>query len=348
MVRGVAAVSSLGRFRSTRGVVSTPKARTNGYVEVGIHGKKYLLHRLVAVAFGIRKTDDKTQVNHKNGNPSDNRLSNLEWVTQSENITHSYRTNKARASCAIRKSKPVRARKLGTDEWMDFASGRVASRVLGIDRSNIRACIMGRLQTCNGYEFKQGMPRESPLLPGEEWRDSHDGACVSSMGRLRNRDGVVFTPKPRQDGYVQTMIASKNYLVHRLVATSFLPLPPSPDHVEVNHKDGDPSNNCVSNLEWCTKQENVKHSYDTNTERATSVGRLAKPVRGRRQDDASWTVYPGGAHDAARALGLNHGNVSAVCLGLRASTCGYVFEYDEPLEEDVLEGEAWADVVFDD
>ena len=77
------------------------------------------------------------------------------------------------------------------------------------------------------------------------------------------------------------------------------------------------------------------------TTRASNAGRRVSPVRGRRVDDEEWTLYPEGAKGAARALGINSGNVTRVCMGTRPTAHGYVFEYAEPA---VLPGERWRDI----
>lgn len=66
---------------------------SNGYLIVGLRdGKKkrfFSVHGLVAKAF-IPTSEGKCQVNHKNGDKADNRTENLEWVTASENVRHSF------------------------------------------------------------------------------------------------------------------------------------------------------------------------------------------------------------------------------------------------------------------
>jgi len=66
----------------------------NGYLRVNLSKnnkfKKYLIHRLVAEAF-IENNQNKPFVNHINGNKSDNRLENLEWCNNSENMLHAYK-----------------------------------------------------------------------------------------------------------------------------------------------------------------------------------------------------------------------------------------------------------------
>jgi hypothetical protein len=59
---------------------------------------------------------------------------------------------------------------------------------------------------------------------------------------------------------------SKNYNVHRLVAMAFIPNPHNKP--TVNHIDGDRANNKLSNLEWATQKEQIRHSYDVLNHKA--------------------------------------------------------------------------------
>lgn len=73
------------------------------YVFISVKGKraKRTVHRMVALSF-IPKPRGKTQVNHRNGIRHDNRVENLEWVTNRENVIHGFQCNGRTHSAAQR------------------------------------------------------------------------------------------------------------------------------------------------------------------------------------------------------------------------------------------------------
>ncbi|RGM21679.1 hypothetical protein DXC23_00995 [Eubacterium sp. OM08-24] len=83
-------VNRMGQIRNKRtGKVLKPYDDGNGYLRVKIDGKCERVHILVATAF-IPNPENKPVVNHKKGKKHDCRASQLEWVTQSENIKHAW------------------------------------------------------------------------------------------------------------------------------------------------------------------------------------------------------------------------------------------------------------------
>jgi len=68
---------------------------SKGYLKIGLNvdlkRKCFFVHRLVAEAF-IPNPDNKPEINHKDGNKKNNNVSNLEWVTHSENLQHAVTT----------------------------------------------------------------------------------------------------------------------------------------------------------------------------------------------------------------------------------------------------------------
>ena len=112
------------------------------------------------------------------------------------------------------------------------------------------------------------------MLNVEIWKDVDNLPYeVSSFGTVRRKAGTRHAHKNKthvvpyinNKGYlcVNLYLNSKvhKYLVHRLMALTFIPNPMElPD---VNHIDGNPLNVHLSNLEWVTKSQNIKHAWDT-------------------------------------------------------------------------------------
>lgn len=105
----------------------------------------------------------------------------------------------------------------------------------------------------------------------EVWKDieGYEGLYkISNYGNVKSykiyKEGRLMKPMKDKDGYLQIGIRDKNgnrkfYRIHRLVAQAFIPNPEN--YSEINHKDCDPSNNAVDNLEWCTIEYNSKYRF---------------------------------------------------------------------------------------
>ena len=180
---------------------------------------------------------------------------------------------------------------------------------------------------------------------GQQLRRNAGSWQVSSQGRLRNSYGEVSHGSLHGTGYRRVQIATQFYYVHRLVATTFLGTPADESCWQVNHRDGDGLNNAVSNLQYMSPAENIKHSWETNSSRKTCATKLGKAVQWRRLGEQSWSRCSSQA-EAARLLGLHRASVSQCCRGLmrKARGCGddeyYEFR-DAPTEDKLLLDEEW-------
>lgn len=105
----------------------------------------------------------------------------------------------------------------------------------------------------------------------EIWKDieGYDGIYeISNFGNIKTRrrqgsKGGLLSPYKRPDGYYEVNLRkdnnSKLFLLHRLVAETFIPNPKK--YKYINHIDGNKKNNKISNLEWCTFQHNMIEAY---------------------------------------------------------------------------------------
>ena len=177
----------------------------------------------------------------------------------------------------------------------------------------------------------------------EVWKDvvGYEGLYrVSNYGEIWScYVNKMLSPSKTKDGYKICVLRknkkTKSMLVHRAVATAFLP---NPDNLPiVNHKDENKLNNFVDNLEWCT------YSYNSTY----------NDVHLRNKDRTRYKTYMynkngklvnifNSVHDAALWVGSSTGNISSCCTqavrsGHKILTIKeYVFSYVALQEEDVL------------
>lgn len=184
----------------------------------------------------------------------------------------------------------------------------------------------------------------------EVWKDieGYEGQYqVSSLGRVRSLDRYVQRPhsktgkivnflvkgqliktrKNNTNDYIVVVLSDghrhqKTKLVHRLVAQAFLPNPNNLQ--EVNHLDENKENNIVSNLEWCSRIDNVR--YGTGVARNGVLHRVAVLQCNEHGDVIRrWDSIK----QAAQAFGVTHGAIGNICKCKgTAKTCkGFRWRY---------------------
>ena len=179
--------------------------------------------------------------------------------------------------------------------------------------------------------------RECPSLKGYE---------VSSFGNAR-RKGSKQNRKLNDNGKgyltLQVILNGKhqNFYVHRLVAETFLKAPDSKRYV--NHISCDTHNNHVSNLEWVTQKENMRHASELGRLGKSNKGKLGKAHHNHKtvfQYDMDLNLIKewDSVMDIERELKIRNGHISECCNGKRKHVKGYIWKY-KPISKEVNNNE---------
>lgn len=162
---GLYEVSNLGRIRSLnyKGNGKSQILKFNWvdrYYQVTLVKNKIrsqrTVHSLVAESFLIKPEGKNITINHKNGRKLDNRANNLEYITQSENIKHSYRLGLQK----VKNNKEILCIELNRTfkaavyaaKWL-IENENLQSNIDTIQR-NIRQCANGKRHTAYKYHWK--------------------------------------------------------------------------------------------------------------------------------------------------------------------------------------------------
>jgi hypothetical protein len=126
-----------------------------------------------------------------------------------------------------------------------------------------------------------------------------------------------------------------NRYVHRIVAEAFIG--PSNGR-EINHKNGDKTDNRVENLEWVTRSQNNQHKH-------YELGHAIKPVTATCLTTGNVRLYA--SVEKTKVDGFEPKHVSAICLGKRKMHKGWTFEFTSPpAQRKPLKDEAIATVYW--
>lgn len=142
---------------------------------------------------------------------------------------------------------------------------------------------------------------------------------ISNHGRVFSlKRQKLLKPHKKDNGYLNTNLRNNGenhvFLIHRLVAIHFIPNDDE-EKTEVNHIDENKENNHVENLEWCTREYNMKHGTIqqriTNSTRKTCAKRVKCVETGQEFDSIN---------EASKFLGVHKSSLRA-CLKGKSKTC---------------------------
>lgn len=270
------------------GEILSQRVGNVGYKVINLSGvETNLVQRLVAMAWLGPPPSPNHVVDHIDNNKQNNKVENLEWVTQRENTLRAVRSG--------RKSPGGKKQFLSEEQVYEIrtkmqagATAPFLSSEYKVDPTTVRNAAYGlgrcyAAMTAVPFLLPQGSPRpqaggkrrsgpqapapmnaaDLPSLSGEKWKRlvEAEGYWVSDLGRVfSERSRRLQKPVTNSQGYLRvqlrTKTGSQNFLLHCLVAAHFLP-PPSRAGLVVGHLNDNPQDARAVNLAWITRRRNA-------------------------------------------------------------------------------------------
>jgi hypothetical protein len=158
-------IDSFGNERFYKGKPLKPSLKSTGYYSVALckDGNKdtAAIHRLVATAF-LESDSNHTYIDHIDGDRTNNKLSNLRWCTQKENLKYAAEAGSIDQSRIARAGKRyISKHKMGghltrvlRSDGKIYPSVREAARDLGVTASSVYKVLNGENSTCKGFSLR--------------------------------------------------------------------------------------------------------------------------------------------------------------------------------------------------
>jgi len=122
--------------------------------------------------------------------------------------------------------------------------------------------------------------KEIPGFPGYEISIYGDVYFKGDVSCRKRRPSGICVQNRNRLGYYIVHINGKIYYVHRLLAMTYIENPENKK--EIDHIDGNPSNNNLDNLRWATHKENLNNSVSVERERLSHMGKESN-IKGRKK-----------------------------------------------------------------
>lgn len=176
----------------------------------------------------------------------------------------------------------------------------------------------------------------------------HENYQASSLGRIKSKERIIvrkngikqtikekiLTPAKNNKGYYLVILDGKTYLVHRLIAETYISNPNG--YTIVNHINGIKTDNRFENLEFTTQKDNAQKAWKQGlcenvrekaykTKRKMNI-KTSKMIAQMHINGTIINIFPS-IREAERRTEISNGNISRCCRGEFKTVGGYAWKY---------------------
>ena len=341
------AISNFGRVKNinTDKIKSQMKNESTGYysirLDVGKKAKKitYQIHQLVAKLF-IGECPNKFVVTHIDGNRTNNKASNLKYMSLTDAMARYNNKEKKLVSENKTDTKKLDINKLLSDANLEITKtldnnipNRQSDKKIKLNKKTNRELDNKNIKVSDSVlEDKLNLNNESlDIHKYIQQIKNYPQYLIDKMGNVYIAETMsIRKGVSNQNGYIRVMLSkkckTKNFYVHRLVADAFIPNPKNLPYV--NHKDANRKNNSVENLEWCSSQQNMLHD--------SKLRKTGKRLQAFTMDGKFVKEYES-IKAAGRELKVDSTSITKAVSGANGRTTagGYIWKYADVSDDEI-------------